>query len=65
MSISSDPVYAKVDVISYPDRTYAKFTLQQKATTLAILHAPSATLPTDLVVDSYSYRTRATYAASA
>ena len=44
--------------------TYAKFTLKQKADTLAILHVPSATLANGLVVDSYSCRMWDTYAAS-
>ena len=48
--------------------TYTKFTPKQKATTLAILHVPShwgmLLWPTDLAVDSYSYRTWGTYAAS-
>ena len=36
---------------------YAKFTPKQKATTLFILHAPSAILwLTGLVVSSYNYR---------
>ena len=44
--------------------TYAKFTLKQKADTLAILHVPSATLANGLVIDSYSYRTWDACAAS-
>ena len=42
--------------------TYAKFTLKQKATMLAILHVPSTTL-TNWPCRTASYRTWATYAA--
>ena len=40
--------------------TYAKFTPKQEATTLAILHVPSATLANHLTA---SYRTWGAYAA--
>ena len=42
--------------------TYAKFTLKQEATTLAILHVPSATLA-NWPCHMASYRTWGTYAA--
>ena len=44
--------------------TYAKFTPNQKAAMLAILHIPSATVANGLVIDSYSYRRWDAYVAS-
>ena len=63
VSIPSDPVYARVYVVSYPARNL-KITPQQKATTLAILHVPSTSLakwPCHIVG---SYRIWGAYAAS-
>ena len=44
VSITFDPVYGSVYVVGYPVGTYAKFTPVQKATTLAMLYVPNATV---------------------
>ena len=60
--IPSDPAYVRVYVAGYPASNLRKFTPKQEATTLAILHVPSATLA-NWPCRTDSYRTWGAYAA--